>query len=338
MTFWVVRAGRHGETENYAIENNVVAIGWHEFGDLSSIPDRESLQRHIEAIRPDKSVATIRVWTGELWAFKDRIQIGDWVALPLKQRSAIAIGRIAGPYQYVPDAPQGARHQRRVEWARTDLPRSEVDADLLASLGSTLTVFSVTRNNAEDRLSSLVLGREDAAHRTSAQAEGPISEEPLDLEQVASDQIAGHIQQNFRGHDLARLVGAILLAQGYKIEVSPPGADGGVDIIAGSGPMGFDHPKIAVQVKSGSNVADVSILRELQGVMPRFGADYGLLVSWSGFNNAVVREARQLFFKVRLWDSGDVVNAIQDNYEKLSKEIQAEIPLKRTWLLVEEDE
>jgi len=66
-------------------------------------------------------------------------------------------------------------------------------------------------------------------------------------------------------------------------------------------------------------------------------AEHGLLVSWAGFNTAVTREARQLFFKVRLWDAGNVVNALQANYDKLSKELQAEIPLKRTWILVEDD-
>jgi restriction system protein len=134
---------------------------------------------------------------------------------------------------------------------------------------------------------------------------------------------------------LARLVGAILTAEGYQVQVAKPGADGGVDIIAGTGPMGFGQPRIAVQVKSGATPADVSVLRELQGVMPRFGADHGLIVSWSGFKDTVVREARQLFFEVRLWDSGDLVAALQKNFEHLSEELQAELPLKRIWLLVE---
>lgn len=100
--------------------------------------------------------------------------------------------------------------------------------------------------------------------------------------------------------------------------------------------MGFGHPRIAIQVKSGDMPADVSVLRELQGVMPRFGAEHGLIVSWAGFRESVIREARQLFFEVRLWDAGDLVSALQNNYSKLSEELQAEIPLKRIWLLVEE--
>ncbi len=337
MTFWVVRAGKHGEAEAYAIENTCVVIGWDDLEDLSSLSDRDSLQQLVTSTYPDESVGTIRIWTGELWAFRERIQIGDSVAIPLKSRSALAVGRVTGPYRYVPTATAGAYHQRPVQWVRTDLPRSDVDQDLLYSLGSTLTVFRVLRNNAEERLAALVQRNRADAVPPSTESEGAEQDDGgLDLEQLAADQIAKFISRKFRGHELARLVASILTAEGYQVEVARPGADGGVDIIAGTGPMGFGHPRIAVQVKSGDTPADVSVLRELQGVMPRFGAEHGLIVSWSGFKESVIREARQLFFEVRLWDAGDLVSALQNNYAKLSEELQAELPLKRIWLLVEE--
>ncbi|MBE0531707.1 MAG: restriction endonuclease [Rhodospirillales bacterium] len=79
------------------------------------------------------------------------------------------------------------------------------------------------------------------------------------------------------------------------------------------------------------------VLRELHGVMPRFGATHGLIVSWGGFKDSVLREARPLYFQIRLWDAGDLVTALQETYEKLSPELQAELPLKRLWVLVEEE-
>ena len=100
--------------------------------------------------------------------------------------------------------------------------------------------------------------------------------------------------------------------------------------------MGFDPPRLAVQVKSGESPVDVSVLRELQGVMPRFGAQQGLIVSWGGYRSSVTRESRQLFFQVRLWDSGDLVAALQEQYEALPDDLQAELPLKRVWSLVTE--
>jgi restriction system protein len=337
MAFWVVRAGKHGENENYAVEHSVVLIGWDDVGDLSSVKDRDTLQRLVESTYPDESSGTQRIWTGEIWAVKDRIQVNDWVAVPLKARSAIAVGRITGPYKFVQNAPEEGKHQRAVQWVRTDLPRSEVDQDLLYTLGSTLTVFQARRNDAEARLVALVHGKasKSVASPLAGEAAEPEDNGTVDLEEFAADQIVKFIGRKYQGHELARLVGAIMSAEGYQVQVSKPGADGGIDIIAGSGPMGFTQPRIAVQVKSGDTPCDVSVLRELQGVMPRFGAEHGLVVSWSGFKDSVLKEARQLFFEVRLWNAGDLVAALQKNYERLPGDVQAELPLKRIWLLVE---
>lgn len=42
---------------------------------------------------------------------------------------------------------------------------------------------------------------------------------------------------------MIRLVEAVLEAEGDVTELSPPGADGGVDILAGSGPLGFSRSR-----------------------------------------------------------------------------------------------
>ena len=107
--------------------------------------------------------------------------------------------------------------------------------------------------------------------------------------------------------------------------------------VAGKGAMGFDLPRLCVQVKSGKTPVDVKVFRELRGVMEDRGADQGLLVSWSGFTRPAVEEARRQFFRVRLWDAGKLVDKVLHNYEKLSEELRAELPLKRIWVLVPED-
>lgn len=67
--------------------------------------------------------------------------------------------------------------------------------------------------------------------------------------------------------------------------------------------------------------------------MTKVGAEYGLLVSWSGFKNSVEQERGNQFFRIRLWDSNDVIRELFANYGKLSTEIQTEIPLKQIWML-----
>ncbi len=69
--------------------------------------------------------------------------------------------------------------------------------------------------------------------------------------------------------------------------------------------------------------------------MKAFNAELGLLVSWGGFKDTVLTEARTQFFSIRLWDSGALIQNVFENYEKLAAEIQAELPLKRIWVLVE---
>ena len=289
MTVWVVRAGRHGENEIYAIDHAVVTIGWEGLGDLSDLNNRDALQALVDQTYPDQKRTTTQIWTGEVWALRMRMQLGDLVVLPLKTRSALAVARITGEYKFVPDGPFDGKHQRSVQWIRTDLPRAEVDQDILYSLGSTLAVFQISRGNAEERIIALMEGRppRDTA-MVPANSQVPNQDEaPADLEQLSNDQVMSHIRRKFRGHDLARLVEGILVAQGYKVFRSAPGADGGVDLLAGLGPMGFDMPRLAVQVKSSDSPSDVSVLRELQGVMPRFGATHGLIVSLGGFKESV---------------------------------------------------
>jgi hypothetical protein len=52
---------------------------------------------------------------------------------------------------------------------------------------------------------------------------------------------------------------------------------------------------------------------------------------------STILEARDQFFSVRLWDSGHLIQAVLDNYERLLPEIQAELPLKKVWILVQDD-
>ncbi|MCG3202367.1 MAG: hypothetical protein NFCOHLIN_02249 [Gammaproteobacteria bacterium] len=269
---------------------------------------------------------------------------GDLVVLPRKLTSQIAIGRVKGPYRYQ-KVGSDLRHTRAVEWLRPDVPRTAFEQDLLHSFGAFMTVCNISRNDAERRVAAVLAGKPDpgpsvALGKPKKAGAAPPTLEPEevpDLAQLAHDQIVAHIQTRFAGHALASLVDAVLQADGWVTKVSPPGADGGVDILGGRGPLGLDVPRLCVQVKSQNSPADVTIYRTLQGSMQTFKAEQGLLVCWGGFKGSVLSEARQGHFTVRLWESRDLVEAIYRTYERLPAEIQAELPLKRVWMLVPED-
>lgn len=335
---WLVRAGRHGEREAFALDNNVAVIGWGELPDLSKIKDRDEMEDLLKITYPDKMHRTVNSWESQVWPFVNEIVEGDLIALPLKRRAVIAIGEVVGEYRFEKDNPHDARHTLPVKW-RNEFPRNQFGQDLLYSLGAGRTVCRIQRNNAEERVRGMLDGKKDI-YATTPPPTGEDGDDgaTLDLEQFARDQISNFITQKFKGHGLTRLVGAILQAQGYQVQVSPEGPDGGVDIIAGYGAIGFDQPRIAVQVKSSDAPIDVSVVRELQGVMSSFGADMGLIVSWGGYKGTVEKEAARQFFKIRLWDADNLVRMLEENYDKLPEEIQAELPLKRIWTLVQEEE
>ena len=344
MTNWLIRAGKNGEDENEALEKGLAIIGWEELHDVSKVSSFKEMKTLLGKCYPEWKPRAIVNNAAQVWAFSHKIKKGAIVALPLKTRSTIALGKIIGDYEY-----KEGRHLRKVEWVREDIPRKDFGLDLLFSLGAFMTVCKIARNNAEDRLNKMLAGKPDpylksgrAGGKNQPDDEGEDAllvnrEELVDIEGQAFDQIRGLIESKFKSHNLTRLVEAILNVQGYQTWIAPPGPDGGVDILAGYGPMGFDPPRICVQVKSGSVQNDLPI-RELEGVMSRMKAEQGLFVSWEGFNKTALASNKEMFFKVRLWDDKKLMTALLENYENMSDQIQAELPLKRIWAVVPEED
>jgi restriction system protein len=337
MSLWVVRAGRHGEQEETAVRERLVCHAWNELPDYSTFRTKHDLRSLYVATYPSESEKQVNSGLGQVWRFAREIQKGDLVALPLKAESAFEFGRVTGEYQYKRVAPN-VMHIRSVEWLKT-VSRSDLPEDILFSMNASLTVFKVFRNNAENRVREILAlapsAPEVTAESAEAEAEGDAR---VDLEKSAHDEILKFIQEKFKGHDLAHLVDAVLRAQGYRTEVSPPGPDGGVDILAGSGSLGLGQPRLSVQVKSGGGAEGQKTFNELLGVVSKFDSEQGLLVSWGGFTPAVRSDARKAFFKIRLWNQGDLVDAVLQNYERLDDEIKAELPLKRIWVVVNDEE
>jgi len=156
MTIWVVRAGRYGEREDQALEEGNVFIGWGDVPDLSQYKNKEALKQALEEVYPDSKPGRIMNHAGQIWTFSDVIQKGDIIALPLKNRPAIAFGEVTGEYEYKPDNPEDAKHCRPVKWLGEPILRSRFDQDLKYSFGGAMTVFSVHRNDAEKRVRKMI--------------------------------------------------------------------------------------------------------------------------------------------------------------------------------------
>ena len=158
-----------------------------------------------------------------------------------------------------------------------------------------------------------------------------------DLEEYGLNRIQSLIQENFANHDLTRLIEAILVCEGFICERKPPGADGGVDILAGQGPLGLDSPRLVVQVKSESSSVGDPVVQTLQGAINRFDGDQALLVAWGGVTNQAARYLETTKFSIRVWQSRDVIQAVLRNYSQLPEDIRSELPLKQVWIPVDSE-
>ena len=259
------------------------------------------------------------------------------VVLPRKAPKVVAIGRISGEYLYRQDLIDDSRqHTRSVEWLATDIPRINFDRDLLHSLGGLMTVYQARADNAEVRIEKVVHDHISGIPSADMDLDDDDDTPASDIDEQIEDRIARRIREKFSGVRLEYLVKNILDAQGYRALQTRSGPDGGIDVVAGKGDMGFGEPRLCVQVKSSGSPVEIPDYNRLQGSVQTFGADHGLLVSLGGFTREVQRENERSFFQIRLWDSGELVQRVLSAYDALPLDIRVDIPLKDRKVLIEE--
>ena len=340
MTLWVTRTGRYGTHEQRFLDTSRLYLTWDGFRvDLATKKSKDEVLQELRAHYPDAPEGRQQNHAAQIWAFAKKMERGDWVVVPSKQKPAIHVGEIVGKYEFDTSAEDPYFHSRTLKWIAKDIPRSVFDQDLLYSFGAVQTIFEVSRNDAEARVRAMEkMGWTHSELPSSGQEVQLPAEEEVDLEETARDQIAKLIIRKFKGHDLERLVEGVLIAQGYTTYRSPIGPDKGIDILAAPGPLGFGQPRICVQVKSGDGPIDSQTLNQLIGSMQNVQANQGLLVAWGGFKSSVDKEIPVQFFKVRLWDSADLINQILTHYDALNADLRAELPLKQVWMVSREAE
>lgn len=344
MALWLIRAGRYGEHEQRFFNDGRCYLTWEgtEDASLSPTKDYEGVKELLAKLYPDEKLKTRINWASQIAPFVFEVQKGDWVVLPRKHTPSLAFAEVVEGYTFDPKADATYRHSIKVKWLNIEVPRTAFDQDLLYSFGAFMTVCRMSKNNAEARVRAMAktgwkstkTGATQLAQlKTASDEQAEAIEQHFDVEQSARDQITKMVQARFKGHGMAQLVGAILRAQGFKTHISPPGPDGGIDILAAPGTFGFAEPRICVQVKSQQNPIERTVLDALGGVMKKVNATHGLLVCWGGFKVSIDKEEAQQFFHVRLWDADDLIDELLVIYDQLDADIRAQLPLKRVWTL-----
>lgn len=320
---WMVRAGRDAIFIEEFRDKGRVSIGWSALGSLAGYPTREDLARGVAQKWPDWHKQAQAMATGQVWRFKSEIQTGDTVVTYDPSLRSYLIGEVTGPYTHDPASAE-QQNVLPVRW------RGEVSRDLLSastknSLGAISTIFLVPAEAAGDLIRALT------SQKPAEQPEVVAAEEELIAEdmQAKSLEFVKDRAAKLDWDQMQRLVAGLLRAMGYKTRISPAGPDRGKDIIASPDGLGFESPRIVVEVKHRQGAMGSQEIRSFLG--GRHKDDKGLYVSTGGFTKDARYEADRASIPLSLMDIDELVEALVENYEALDNETRQLLPLRRLY-------
>jgi restriction system protein len=151
--------------------------------------------------------------------------------------------------------------------------------------------------------------------------------------EAAFTDIRAHVEA-MSPYDFQDLVAALLEAMGYRVLwVAPPGPDRGVDILAGSDPLGVQDPRIKVQVKHRfASATDVADLRAFMAVLG--SRDVGIFVSAGGFTKGARDEARNHETRrLTLLDLEQLLDLWISHCDRIAEDKKLMLPLRPVYYL-----
>lgn len=319
--------GIHTLDDNLFLKNNVIAIGWPDFGDLSKVTaTREAFKERYAQIYPNDKPGAIPTSAGMLYRFIHEIKIGDYVVFPSKVDRMVNIGVVEGEYTYV-DSEKEYVQQRKVKWLK-HLPRTSFTQGALYEIGSAMSLFMV-KNYADEYLSALDKGFKAALDNTDDDTIGATAE---DIIESTKDYVLKELSRNLKGYALEEFIANLLQAMGYRTKLSPQGGDSGIDITAYKDEL---PPRILVQVKSqDSDIKEITI-QSLKGAMTE--GDYGLFVTLSHYT----KKAQEYLEKtpiIKGINGSELVDLILKYYDSLDDKYKDMIPLKMVYIPVPKSE
>lgn len=148
-----------------------------------------------------------------------------------------------------------------------------------------------------------------------------------EAEEQAWSEISTYLKA-MNPYEFQDLVADLLRAMSYHVSwVSPPGKDGGVDILAWPDPLGTRPPRIKVQVKRQQHAVSVDGLRSFMAVLG--DDDVGLFVCTGGFTKDAEWEARtQEKRRITLIGLDKLFDLWVEHYEQLTDQARRRLPLR----------
>lgn len=322
-TLWGIHAGRTGEAHSLFIDEGVMALGWHQMPDLSSLPaTRDAFKQKYEDVFPNTKPGAVPVQAGQLFRFVHEVQVGDHVAYPSKMDRQIHVGRVSSDYYR---AVEGSYpHRRSVEWFGS-FPRTKFSQGALYEIGSALSFFQIKNYSAEYFV--LLSGGEPVPE--SEDEDATVAVVADEIEATTEDFIIKRLAKEFKGFPLEEFVSDVFTAIGYKTRVTQKSGDKGVDVIAHRDELGIEPPIIKIQVKGTEGSVGDPEVSQLFGKVA--DGEFGVMVTLGTFSKPA-RDFADSKSNLRLIDGEELVRLTLKHYESLDSKFKGRIPLRRVYI------
>lgn len=323
---WMIRAGEGG----YILEDfqkGYAAVGWHEIGDLSSVKERGDVRVLYSKVFPDHGIGKAINASSVLYKFRSIVSKGDRVITYDPDAREYLVGVIASDYFFDPSLIVDHPHVRKVKWEK------RISRDLLPvasrnSLGSTLTLFSIDEevmNSIDSAISGEMLSSQEQFEEERAELEETREDTAAKAMELIKDLIS-----RLDDSQLENLTAALLRSMGYQTRVTPKGPDRGVDVYASPDGLGFQEPRIKVEVKHRiKSPIGAQEIRSFIGALRE--GDRGLYVSTGGYTKEAKYEAERSKIPITLLDLDELVRTIIGHYEGFDTEGRSLLPLIRIY-------
>jgi predicted Mrr-cat superfamily restriction endonuclease len=243
--YWVVRLGSGGSYADILKEENQIAIGWEELGDLSWLIEEEDED---EGVSWDKlrenyeeewggSPVSVGIGSGQIWNFVLEMDKEDVVLVPTSRRTVL-IGEIVGDYEFKSDWKDECHyvHRRSVKWLK-EVERDDLPEHLKSSMYAHLTVYNIDKHKVAIEQ---MLGLETKKKHWHK------------VEKVSGDKLVKLVIKRVRSlppREFEKFVSHLLGVMGFETITTPYVGDKGVDVIGVLNAEGLTNVRLKVQVR-----------------------------------------------------------------------------------------
>lgn len=319
----IVIWGMHSQDDNLFLNSKqpVIAIGWKEIGSLQNFNNNiEDYKTTYSNTYKNKSKSSIAGSVAQIYKFKEKMEIGDYVVFSSKSDRKINIGVIDSDYFYQ----EGERYpnRRKVKWLK-HIPRTCFTQGALYEIGSFLSVFQI-KNYSDEILNAL--DKNTSQKQVVVSEDDTIQATAETIMLSTQDYVLKKLSSCYKGYPLESVCESLLKAMGYFTKASKQGGDRGVDLIAYKDEL---PPRIIVQVKSYDSDVPERDVQSLKGALKQ--GDYGLFITLGNYS----KNAQQYIEEnpmIKAINGREFVDLILKFYDKMDDKFKSNMNLIQVYL------